>query len=182
MAVQRLEFDAAHSSVTFAIKHMMVATVRGQFEKVAATVDVDPANPAGATIQATIEAASINTGTPDRDAHLRSADFFETEKYPEITFKSTAVKQESDDQYLVSGDLTMHGVTRPVSLKATLEGRMEDPYGNERIAVAVEGEVNRKEFGLTWNQPLQSAGGLLVGETVKLTADVTLLRKIAVTA
>lgn len=182
MAVEQLELDPTHSSVTFGIKHMMVATVRGHFDEFTGSVEADPSNPSSAVAQATIKAASINTGTPDRDAHLRSADFFDAETYPEITFRSTSVVQKSDDQYIVTGDLTMHGETRPVELRATLEGRMNDPYGNERFAVAIEGEINRKDFGLTWNQPLQQAGGLLVGEVVKIQGDVTLLRKIAVTA
>ncbi len=174
--------DPSHSSIEFATKHMMVTTVRGRFTEYAGTVDVeDVAQPATARGTFTIKAASITTGNEQRDAHLRSADFFDAETYPELSFTSTSIELAGGNRYRVTGDLTIHGVTRPVTLEAEAEAPFVDPWGNERVAVSARGEINRTDWGLTWNQTLE-AGRLLVSEKVTLAAEVALVRPVAAPA
>ena len=168
--------DPAHSGVHFSIKHLVVATVRGQFDKVSGTVILDPHRLERSIIQATIEAASINTREPQRDAHLRSADFLDVERYPSIEFQSTRLTRTSDG-FTVTGNLTIHGVTRPVVL--TVEAgdvEVKDPYGNLKRGASATAKINRKDFGLTWNVGLE-AGGVLVGDDLKIQIDVELVRQ-----
>jgi len=171
------EIDAAHSSAQFAIKHMMVATVKGEFGKVSGTINLDDKDLKASGIEATIDAASINTRNEKRDAHLRSPDFFDVAKFPVITFKSTEVKKAGDGKYKVTGDLNMHGVSRSVVLDVVSpKSEVKDPMGNLKRGATATATLNRKDFGLNWNKALE-AGGMLVGDTVSVTIDLELTRK-----
>lgn len=163
--------DPQHSYAGFSVKHMMVTTVRGQFTDVDARLDYDPANPAAATVEATIQVASVNTGATDRDNHLRSADFFEVERFPVMTFKSKRVEMQGDDVARVVGDLTIRDVTREVTLDVTLQGQGTNPYGIQVVGFEAETKINREDFGLTWNVALET-GGILVGKDIKIALDV----------
>jgi polyisoprenoid-binding protein YceI len=166
--------DPAHTSVEFAVKHMMFTTVHGRFNEVDGTVHHDEADPSHSSVEVSIKVASIDTRVPDRDAHLRSADFFDIDKYPTITFRSTRIQADGAKSYHISGDLTIHGVTRPVMLEATEEGRGKDPWGGDRAGFSATATIDRHDFGLKWNQPLEQ-GGWLVGQEVKITLDVQLV-------
>lgn len=165
------KLDTAHSSADFTVRHMMVTNVRGQFQNVSGTIDFDPENPANASVEATIEAASINTGAEDRDAHLKSADFFEVEKYPHITFKSTNVDVTGDNSAKINGDLTIRDVTKSVVLDVEFLGQGGSPFGDTRAGFEASTKINREDFGLTWNQALET-GGVLVGKDIKINLDV----------
>ena len=165
------ELDVAHSNVEFAVKHMMISTVKGRFGDVTGTVEIPDAGQP--RVEVTINVASIDTRQEQRDAHLRSADFFDVEKYPELRFVSTRV-QRTDDGYKLTGDLTIRGVTKPVTLTVTDEGTGIDPWGNSKSAFSATGKINRADFGLTWNAALET-GGVLVSEEVKLSFDVQLV-------
>lgn len=164
--------DAAHSSIEFRVKHMMIANVKGRFSEFAATVDV--AEDGAMSIEGTIEAASVDTHEKQRDEHLRSADFMDVENHPQITFRSTSVTVDDDDLTVV-GDLTIRGTTRSVELEGDFNGVGMDPWGNERMALEVKGDISRKDFGLTWNQMLET-GGVLVGEKIKMIIEVEAVR------
>lgn len=167
--------DASHSNVEFAVKHLMIATVKGRFADVSGTVRLDDEQPARSAVEVKIGAASIDTRQPDRDAHLRSADFFDVERHPAITFTSTRVAKDGDE-YRVDGDLTIRGITRPVSLRVSEEGRTRDPWGGERVGFSATAKINRKDFGLTWNQVLET-GGIAVGDEVKIALDVEVVKQ-----
>ncbi len=162
--------DPTHTDVAFAVRHMGLSTVRGRFEQVVGTVETG-ADGVPTAIRIEIETASIQTGTKDRDAHLRSPDFFDAAAHPTITFVSTGVTARGDERFEVTGDLTMHGVTKPVVLDAEIGDPITDPWGQQRRAATASAKLNRKEWGLTWNQILE-AGALLVAEDVKLSIDV----------
>lgn len=162
--------DPTHTDVAFSVRHMGLSTVRGRFETVAGTVETDAAGLPSA-IRIEIATESINTGTKDRDAHLRSADFFDAAANPTITFVSTGVTARGGDRFDVAGHLTMNGVTRPVVLDAEIGAPITDPWGLKRRAATASAKINRKEWNLTWNQILE-AGSLLVSEEVKLSIDV----------
>ncbi|RDI95716.1 YceI family protein [Meiothermus sp. QL-1] len=162
--------DSSHSTVAFSVRHMGVFTVRGQFKRLRGTVKTD-SNGVPQQIEAFIEAASIETGEPQRDAHLRSPDFLDAENYPEIRFSSRQIEPLGERRYRVLGDLTIRGVTRPVSFEAEVSPSLKDPWGFVRTGASASGVLNRKEFGLTWNQVLEF-GALLVGEEVRFTLDV----------
>ncbi len=168
--------DPAHSSVEFAIKHMVVSTVRGRFSKFDANINLDEARPERSSVEAWIDLASIDTREPNRDNHLRSPDFFDVAQYPTMHFKSRDVQPKGNGQYKVVGDLTVHGVTREIVLDASYAGAGKDPWGGYRAAGSLEGTVSRKDFGLTWNVALE-AGGVLVGDTVKLYIDAELVKQ-----
>ena len=171
------EIDPAHTSVQFSIRHMMVSNVRGQFTKVAGTVVADEANPTAARIEATIEAASIDTRNEKRDAHLRSPDFLDADKFPTITFRSTGVAKGGQGKWKLSGDLTLHGVTRPIVLD--VEGPspvVKDPYGKLRAGAQATTMINRQDFGVSFNKALDG-GGVLVGDEVAITIDVEAVKK-----
>jgi polyisoprenoid-binding protein YceI len=168
--------DPTHSSVEFAVRHLMITTVKGRFTAVSGTVVLDEADPAASTADITVEVASIDTRESQRDAHLRSADFFDVEKFPTLTFRSTGVSGISDDGFKLTGDLTIHGVTRQVTLDVSHEGRVRDPWGGERAGYAATTKIKRSEFGLTWNQLLET-GGLAVSDDVKISLDVELVKK-----
>lgn len=169
--------DPAHTSVGFKIRHMMITNVRGEFSDVKGTAEFNAADITKSSIEITIQAASIDTGVARRDAHLRSADFFDVEKFPTLTFRSTKVTQISKGRVQIQGDLTIHGVTREVLLEA--EGPTQEikgPGGKIRIGASATTKINRKNFGLNWNVVLE-AGGVLVGEEVTITLDIELVKQ-----
>ncbi len=168
--------DPVHSVAEFKVKHMMISNVKGQFPKVTGSLTLDESDPTESRVEASIEAASIETRDAQRDAHLKSADFFDVEKYPTLFFKSTRVKAAREGELTVEGDLTIHGVTRKVVF--TVEGPTspaKDPWGNTRVAVSATTKINRKDFGLTWNAALET-GGILVGDEVTITLDVQFVK------
>jgi polyisoprenoid-binding protein YceI len=174
------QIDSSHTTAQFSIKHMMVATVRGQFQKVTGTVNLDDADQAKATVDVTIDASTIDTREPKRDAHLKSADFFDVAKYPTITFKSTRVEKAGTGKFKVTGDLTMHGQTHPVTLSVdTLTAAVKTPWGSMSRGVSATGKLNRKDWGLTWNKPIDAVGGVLVSDEVTLQIDAELGAKAA---
>jgi polyisoprenoid-binding protein YceI len=168
--------DPAHSVAEFKVKHMMISNVKGQFTKLSGTLVLDESNLGNSRVDVSIEAASIHTAEAQRDAHLKSPDFFDVEKFPALTFKSGGVRVVRDGELSVEGDLTIHGVTRKVSF--AVEGPTppsKDPWGNTRIAVSATTKINRKDFGLTWNAALET-GGILVGEEVTITLEVQFVK------
>ncbi|GMA52201.1 polyisoprenoid-binding protein [Alicyclobacillus contaminans] len=171
MAKANWAIDVAHSNIEFSVKHMMFSTVRGSFKQFDATVVADPEDLTSAEIEFTIDVASIDTGNNDRDVHLRSADFFDVEKFPKITFQATQIVKTGADQYDVTGDLTLHGVTRSETFKVTFEGQGKDPWGNEKVGFSAQGKLNRSDYGLTWNAALET-GGVLVSDQVKFELDI----------
>ncbi len=172
---QTWNVDKAHTQVGFEVRHFFTK-VRGRFDDFSGSITGDPANPQGASVTFTIKTASINTNEPKRDAHLKSADFFDVEKMPEITFKSTSVKPAGKDEYDVTGPLTMHGVTKEVTLRVAVLGTMKDPWGFVRTSLEATTTLNRKDFGIVWNKVLDS-GGTMLGDDVKVTIDVEAVRK-----
>jgi polyisoprenoid-binding protein YceI len=173
--------DPTHSHVEFAVKHMMIATVKGRFGVVRGTVQTDDADPARGIAEIEIDVASIDTREQQRDAHLRSADFFDAETYPTITFRGSRITDVSGDRFKLSGDLTIHGVTREVTLEVTSEGRGRDPWGGERAGFSATTRIKRGDFGLTWNQALET-GGFLVSDDVKVSLDVEMVKQSAVSS
>lgn len=172
----KYQIDPSHSTASFSIKHMMIAKVHGGFEKLSGKLDYDAANPEKASVEVSIEAASINTREPQRDTHLKSADFFDVAKYPTITFKSSSVRGGGEELKVI-GDLTIHGVTKQVILDVDGPTKeMKDPYGNFKIGASGTTKIKRKDFGLTWNAALE-AGGVLVGDEVTITLDVQFVRQ-----
>lgn len=163
------QIDKAHTSVEFAVRHMGIATVRGRFEDLEGTIDFEGGRPT--RIQARIPVSTINTREPQRDAHLRSADFFDAERFPYISFVSRRVESLSGNRYRVIGDLTIRDVTREVAFEAEATDVVKDPWGNRRIGLSARGTLDRKDFGLTWNVLLE-AGGLLVGDQVRFEIEV----------
>ena len=178
-AASTWNLDAAHSVAEFKVKHMMISNVKGQFTKLTGALHFDEQDITKSTVEASIEATSIHTRDEQRDAHLKSADFFDVEKYPKITFKSTKVTPTGNNEYRVTGDLTMHGVTKEETLHADYSGQVKDLYGLQRAAFSVKGKINRKDFGLNWNVGLE-AGGVLVGEDVNIEIDLAAVQKAAV--
>ena len=163
--------DAAHSTVGFSAKHMMFTTVRGTFSEFDAKLEFDPENPGDASVEATIQLAGVNTGAPDRDNHLRSADFFDVENHPVMTFKSTRVEPKSNTEAVVYGDLTIRGTTKEVPLNVTFLGEGVNPWGQTVGGFTATTTINREEFGLTWNQALET-GGVLVSKEIKIELDI----------
>jgi len=175
MAIQRWNIDPSHSGVHFSVRHMVISKVRGSFDRFSGFIELDEANPGAPKVSVRIEAASIDTRESKRDEHLRSADFLDVEKHPAITFESTRVEAVSGDRLRTTGDLTIHGVKREVVLDTERLGSAKEPWGNQRIAFQGETTINRKDFGLGWNQVLE-AGGVLVGEKVEISLDVQAVR------
>jgi polyisoprenoid-binding protein YceI len=163
--------DTSHSSVSFAVRHMVFAKVKGRFAQWSGRIQLDEDDITRSAVEVEIQASSIDTGVADRDNHLRSADFFDVEQYPTLSFVSKRVERGSGDSLHVTGDLTIAGVTREVRLQTDFGGRGKDPWGKERVAFSAETKINRKDFGLTWNQALET-GGVLVGEDVEISLDV----------
>jgi len=175
-APQTYVVDRTHSEADFAVRHLM-SRVTGKFDDFGGSITMDRANPAASSVEFRIKTASINTGAPDRDKHLRTPDFFDAEKYPEITFKSTAIKPAKEKNHFdVTGDLTMRGVTKRVTLPVEFLGFAKDPWGNERAGFALETKLNRKDYGINWNQALDN-GGFLVGDDVSISINLEALPK-----
>ena len=171
------EIDPKHTLVEFSVRHMMFTTVKGRFTGISGTIHcADEADPSRSSVEAEIDAASITTGDEQRDAHLRSADFLDTEKYPKITFKSTRVEARDQEELRLVGELTVHGTTREVTLEMTFNGRGKNPSGQEVAGFTAQTTVNRKDFGLTWNAALES-GGLLVGDKLEIMIEVQAIRR-----
>ncbi len=178
---QTYSIDRNHTRLEFSAKHMMVTTVRGSFEDFAGTVEIDGDDLTSARGSVTVKTASIWTGVEMRDNHLRSDDFFGAEKYPEMTFQSTSVEQTGDNTYKVAGDLTIRDVTRPITLDVEVEGQIIDPYGNERVGLSARGRLNRRDWGLNWNQAIE-AGGVVVSDHINIAVEAALVRKAEVAA
>jgi polyisoprenoid-binding protein YceI len=170
------KLDPAHSHAEFKIKHMMISNVKGSFSGISGILTEHATDATLSSVDASIDVATVNTGDAQRDAHLKSADFFDVEKYPTMTFKSTQVKPNGDGGYNVTGDLTLHGITRQQTF--VVEGPTppaKDPWGNTRIGLAATGKINRKDYGLNWNAALE-AGGILVGDDVHISLEVEFIK------
>jgi len=169
--VRTFAIDKTHSEATFQVRHL-VTRVRGRFTDFQGTISFDEAQPVNSSVTFSIPAASVDTNVADRDAHLRSEDFFFVEKYPTITFSSTKIAAgKSEDDYFVTGNLTIRGVSRTLTLPVSYLGKAKDPWGNEKLGFETEITINRKDFGLTWNAALE-AGGFLVGDEVKISVSL----------
>jgi polyisoprenoid-binding protein YceI len=163
--------DKAHSEVLFSVRHMGVSRVTGRFNDFTGVVNGDPTKPGESSVEFTIKAASIDTNDAGRDKHLRSADFFDVEKFPELTFKSSKITAKGQNQFDVTGTLTMHGVAKEVTLPVTLAGPVKDPRGNEKVGFEATTKLNRKDYGITWNRALD-AGGVVVSDEVQVTINL----------
>lgn len=170
MAHTTWTIDPAHTGIHFIARHMMFTKVRGSFKSFHGTLELDEADLTKSKVDVTIDSASVDTGEPKRDGHLKSADFFDVEKFPSLTFKSKSIAKKGQD-YAVTGDLTIHGVTKEIVLDAEFEGKGKDPWGNEKTAFSAKTAINREDFGLKWNQVLE-AGGVLVGTKIEIELDV----------
>ena len=176
-ATRPWQIDSTHTTAEFSVRHLMISTVRGRFAEVAGSVTLDPANPKSAQLSLSIPVASITTHNEQRDAHLKSADFFDAANYPEITFVGKRIEGDVESEFKLIGDLTIRGTTKEFVLNARSEGAGGDPWGNERLGFSGTGKLNRTDYGLNWNAALE-AGGLVVGEDVKVSSDVELVRPI----
>jgi polyisoprenoid-binding protein YceI len=167
--------DAAHSSVNFKVRHMMVSKVNGSFTGFDGTIEFDAAAPAGGSVVAEIDVATVDTNDEKRDEHLASADFFDVATFPKMTFRSTGLKADGD-AWLLAGDLTLHGVTRPVELALEFNGEITDPWGGVRAGFTAEGAIKRSDFGMTWNKAMDK-GGLVVGDEVAVSLEIEAIRQ-----
>jgi polyisoprenoid-binding protein YceI len=169
------KIDNAHSLVEFSVRHMMISTVRGRFERFSGTVEFNENDPAASSVDVQIEAASINTNEPQRDNHLRSADFFEAETYPHLTFKSTRVEKVDENNGRIYGELTIRNVTRPVVLETEYNGQAKSPWGSTSAGFTANTKINRKDWNLVWNQALET-GGVLVGDEIKIHIELEIVK------
>ena len=170
------KIDPAHSHAEFKVKHMMISNVKGSFSGLTGPLSLDETDYTHSKVEVDIPVATLSTGDPQRDGHLKSADFLDAEKYPAITFKSTNIDSKGGADYAVTGDLTIHGVTKPVTLAVEdVSEPSKDPWGNHRIGLSASTKINRKDFGLTWNSPLET-GGVLVGEDVVISLEVQFIK------
>jgi len=176
MSTTKWSIDTAHSEIGFKVKHMMFTNVSGNFEKFDASIETEGDDFTTAKFDFSGEIDSINTGNADRDNHLRSADFFDAEQFPTLTFKSTSFEKESESDYKLTGDLTLHGVTKSVKLDVEFGGLAKDPWGNTKTGLSATGKINRKDWGLNWNSALET-GGVLVGEEVKLNIELQFIQQ-----
>jgi polyisoprenoid-binding protein YceI len=165
--------DTVHSGIDFTVRHMVVSKVRGRFAKFTGNVALDESDLTRSVVEATIDASSIDTGTAQRDEHLKSADFFDVEHFPQIRFRSTGIEKLGGERYRLTGELTIRDVTRPIALDVEYGGRGKDPWGNERVGFTAKGALDRKDFGLKWNQALET-GGVLVSDRVELELELEL--------
>jgi polyisoprenoid-binding protein YceI len=170
--------DTAHTGINFAVRHMVVSKVRGRFAKYSGTINLHDDDFTRSSVEVSIDASSIDTGVEQRDAHLRSPDFFDVEKFPTLGFRSHRILHVGGAQYRVFGDLTIRDVRREVALEVEYGGRGKDPWGNERVGFVAKTTIDRREFGLTWNQALE-AGGILVGDRIDIELDVQAVRAAA---
>ena len=173
LKMTKFNLDAAHSSIDFSLKHMMVSKVKGSFTNFTAELEGNSEDLTGAAINFTIDVTSIFTNNEDRDNHLRSADFFDVEKFPNILFRATDIKKTDDGEYDLTGNMTIRDVTKPVTFEVEYGGKATNPWGQEVVAFSAETKINRKAFGLVWNQALES-GGVLVGEDIKISVELEL--------
>ena len=176
MSVERWEIDSGHSGVHFSVRHMVVAKVRGKFSRWSGVLRAADGDEARASVEVVIDASSIDTGVADRDAHLKSPDFLDVAHHPEITFRAERSERLTPERLRVSGELTIRGVTRPVVLDVEYAGRTKDPWGHERAGFAAKTSIDRKDFGLTWNQVLE-AGGVVVGDRVDIEIEVEAVKQ-----
>jgi polyisoprenoid-binding protein YceI len=167
--------DPYHTEILFKVKHLVISTVTGKFEKFDASVLTNGDDWNGAQVEFSADINSINTGVSDRDNHLKSADFFDAANHPKLTYKSNSFKKTGDNEFLMSGDMTMRGTTRPLEMKVEFGGIMQDPYGNIKAGFELSGKLNRKEFGLHWNA-VTEAGGVVVADEIKLALNVELAK------
>jgi len=170
IAVRTYDVDKDHSEAGFQVRHLLTKA-RGRFSDFTGTIDLDEATPEAAAVRFTVNTASVDTHAPDRDAHLRSEDFFAVERFPTLTFESRSISPKGGDQYDVSGDLTIRGVTRRIVVPVTYLGKAQDPWGNERLAFEAAVTINRKDFGLNWNAAIET-GGFLVGDEVHVSVSI----------
>lgn len=175
MAKTKWNLDPTHSELGFKVKHMMITNVSGSFGAFNANVETEDDDFSTANIEFTIDVASINTGNEQRDGHLKSGDFFDVENHPQMKFVSNGVAKKGDNEYEITGDLSLHGVTKPVTFKAENGGSGKDPWGNHKTGFTIEGKIKRTDFGLNWNAALE-AGGVLVSEDVKINGELQLTR------
>jgi polyisoprenoid-binding protein YceI len=178
MALGTWNIDPSHSTIAFSVRHMVVSKTRGRFNKWSGKLRFDAENPAASLVEVDIDPASLDTGDAQRDAHLRSPDFFDVEKHPTASFRSSKVEVAGEDRYRVTGNLTVHGITQPVVLDVTYEGSGKDPWGGERAGFSATTTIDRKHFGLEWNKALET-GGLLVGEKVELNLEIEAVKQAA---
>ena len=164
------QLDPAHSNVEFAVKHLMIATVKGRFGDVTGTLTGNLAEPERFSLDVSVATDSIDTRQPQRDAHLKSADFFDAEQWPSIRFVGKRIEGDTADEFSLIGDLSIRDVTREIKLEVTNEGTVTDPWGNSRVGFSAKGKIDRRDFGLTWNQALE-AGGFVVGDEIKISVD-----------
>jgi polyisoprenoid-binding protein YceI len=176
MTIETWAIDTSHSAVRFSVRHLVISRVHGRFARWRGLLEIDEARPERSRVEAVIQAASIDTGEEQRDAHLRSADFLDVERHPEIVFRSTRVEPAGADRWRLTGDLSIHGVSRPVTLDVERLGRTRDPWGGERVGFTGMTAIDRKDFGLAWNQVLET-GGLLVGDRIEIGIDVEAVRQ-----
>jgi polyisoprenoid-binding protein YceI len=170
------KLDPAHSVAEFKVKHMMISNVKGSFSGLSGTLSLDETDYTHSKVEVDIPVSSLTTGDAQRDGHLKSADFFDAEKFPAILFKSTNIDSNGGANYAVSGDLTIHGITKPVTLAVEdVSEPSKDPWGNQRIGLSATTKINRKDFGLTWNSALES-GGVLVGEDVSISLEIQFIK------
>lgn len=181
MTNETWEIDSSHSGIHFSIRHMVIAKVRGKFTRWSGALRLQDGDLATGKVEVVIDASSIDTGVADRDNHLKSPDFLDVAQFPEITFRSSRVEARDASELRVTGELTIHGVTREVVLEAEATGRAKDPWGNERIGFTAKAAIDRKDFGLSWNQVLE-AGGLLVGDRLNIELEVEAVRQTATKA
>jgi polyisoprenoid-binding protein YceI len=177
MATDRWEIDSSHSSLQFSVRHLVIAKVRGSFERWSGTIQVPDGDFSKAAVAVTIDASSIATGVADRDAHLKSPDFFNAAEYPELRFVGTRVQSRSGAEINVVGGLTIRGTTREVVLRVEQHGQTKDPWGNVRAAFTAKASIDRKDFGLTWNQVLET-GGVMVGDRVDIEAEIEAVKQV----
>lgn len=170
------QIDGSHSEIQFSVRHMMISKVRGTFESFSGNVELNESNPEAAVVDVTVDLNSINTRDAQRDGHLRSADFFDVENHPQAHFRSTKVERVDSKHAKLFGDLTIRGVTKPVTLDVTYEGSAKSPWGTTSAGFSASGKFNRKDWGLNWNQALET-GGVLVGEEVQLNIEVELVKQ-----
>jgi polyisoprenoid-binding protein YceI len=172
----KYEIDPAHTSLQFSVRHLMMSNVRGAFNGVHGLLTHDPENPAASSVEVTVDVNSLNTHDAQRDGHLKSPDFFDAAKFPTITFRSTKIEKKSADEFTLTGDLTIHGVTQPVTLDVTeVSPEAKDPWGNLRFGASAKTKIKRGDFGLKWNAPLET-GGFVVGDEVKLDFEVEFIK------
>jgi polyisoprenoid-binding protein YceI len=170
------DIDTVHSSIGFKVRHLVISKVNGRFTRWTGTLALDDQRPENSHVDVRIEADSIDTHEPQRDGHLRSPDFLDTAKFPELTFRSTRIEKDGEGRYQVAGDLTIAGVTRPVRLDVESLGRARDPWGGDRTGFTAKTSIDRRDFGLVWNQALET-GGVLVGETIEIELEVEAVKR-----